>query len=242
MVSSYLQRKTLMLIMDMMMNRYWVGSDDHLTFPPGSSLPLHFVHNRWPDYSAYTISPAGHPNTLRLTPSFYNLTGPDKRTGTPQTFIGRRQEHVQFVFSVDVEFDEAAGSDAEAGISVFLNQGQHFDLGVVWLSGADARAAGYTAQNDTEVGRYVRLRTITANSTNEGAVDPLSSPSIVALSKSSGRVVRLQVEGVNHTTYAFKFKPEGAKGWKTVGYGNSAQVSGGFVGTLLSPLSSFFLS
>ncbi|KAA1467897.1 arabinofuranosidase [Dentipellis sp. KUC8613] len=214
-------------------NGNWAGQDDFLNFPPGSSLPVHFVHNRFPDPSAYTVSPPGHLNTLCLTPSVLNLTSTDARTAvTPQTFVGRRQEHVEFVFTVRLSF--ASQQDgAEAGATVFLNQGQHFDLGVVTLTPQSAAEAGYTGKPANASARYIRLRTITASSSDQGASDPLSKPDIFLLEPSLQRSsnLQLQIEAVNRTTYAFRYETAG--GWATVGFGNSSQVSGGFVGTIV---------
>jgi hypothetical protein len=85
-------------------------------------LPLHFAHWRIPDAAAYTISPSGHENTLRLLPSLLNLTGFDANSApTPQTFVGRRQVHSEFVYSVDMEYAPKAPEE-EAGVSVFLTQ------------------------------------------------------------------------------------------------------------------------
>ncbi|EIM92579.1 arabinofuranosidase [Stereum hirsutum FP-91666 SS1] len=218
---------------------YWVGSDDDITFESNTTLPNHFVYNRFQDVSAYTISPSGHPNTLALSPSVLNLTGRDARSAaTPQTFVGRRQEHIEFIFEVTLEFNSMQ-DQAEAGVTVFLNQAQHFDLGVVMLSPDLATEAGLAPattenNNDTTTSSYIRLRTITANSTNSGATDPFSSPAILPLNSSTGTKLKLQVEAVNHTTYAFRYT-DGGNGseWKTVGWGNSSQVSGGFTGTIV---------
>lgn len=217
--------------------RYWVGSDDEITFDSNTTLPNHFVYNRFQDVNAYAISPSGHPNTLALSPSVLNLTGHDARSAaTPQTFVGRRQEHIEFIFEVTLEFNSTQ-DQAEAGVSVFLNQAQHFDLGVVKLSPDSATEAGLPPvttgnDNDTTINSYIRLRTITANSTNSGATDPFSSPAILPLNSSTGTKLKLQVEAVNHTTYAFRYTDDGnGSEWKTVGLGNSSQVSGGFTGT-----------
>lgn len=221
--------------------RYWVGSDDEITFDSNTTLPNHFVYNRFPDLTAYTISPSGHPNTLALSPSILNLTGNDARSAaTPQTFVGRRQEHIEFIFEVNLEFDSTQ-DQAEAGVTVFLNQAQHFDLGVVQLTPDSAARAGLTSlsaggDNDTATSPYIRLRTVTANSTNSGATDPYSSPAILPLNASTTQV-KLQVEAVNHTTYAFRYADGGdCSEWKTVGWGNSSQVSGGFTGTFPNTL------
>ena len=117
---------------------------------------------------------------------------------------------------------------AEAGVTVFLNQAQHFGLGIVVLSPQSALAAGFTEQPSTSLAGYVRLRTITANSTNSGASDPISSPTIIPLPLPVDAPVKLQIEAVNRTTYAFRYN--NGIDWVTVGWGNSHQVSGGFVG------------
>ncbi|TFY73238.1 hypothetical protein EWM64_g10774, partial [Hericium alpestre] len=209
----------------------WAGADDDINFPPHSSLPIHFVHNRYPDPAAYTVSPSGHANTLRLTPSVLNLTAPGHRSAsTPQTFVGRRQEHVKFTFDVKLSF-QSKQDHAEAGVTVFLNQGQHFDMGIVTLSPQSASQAGYTGAPAKDVARYIRLRTMTVNSTNEGAVDPVSKPNITLLHPHSQGDVHLQIEAVNRTTYAFRHATP--RGWITVGWGVSSEVSGGFVGTII---------
>ena len=103
--------------------RPFADASDYITFPPGSSLPIHFVHWRIPVNSSYTVSPTGHPNTLRLSPSKLNLTAYDGNYAGPggQTFVGRRQTDTLFTFSVNLQFSPQAQGD-EAGISVFLTQ------------------------------------------------------------------------------------------------------------------------
>ncbi|KAI0030207.1 arabinofuranosidase [Vararia minispora EC-137] len=211
---------------------YWVGTTtEHITFPIGSSLPSHFVHQRYPDPSAYIISPAGHPNTLALAPSVLNLTGPDNRTAsTPQTFVGRRQEHIEFTYQVTLDFD-ATEDEAEAGITVFLNQNQHFDLGIVTLTPSSAFHASFDGYAHG-TSRYVRLRTVSLGSTDFGAASPLSGPAIVPLHAAPGEKVTLQVEAVSHTRYEFRYATPG-KAFESVGWGNSSEVSGGFVGTIV---------
>ncbi|KAI0322698.1 arabinofuranosidase [Amylostereum chailletii] len=210
---------------------YWVGSDDHLAFSPGSQLPSHYVHNRFPDASSYHISPNLHPNTLQLKPSVLNLTGPDGRTAsTPQTFVGRRQEHVEFNFQVTLDF-RSNQAEAEAGVTVFLNQNQHFDLGLVTLSPESALREGYTGALNGNITHFMRLRSITKNSTNDGASDPISRPAIIPVSQELLSHLELRVEAVNRTAYAFRYK--NGTDWVTVGWGDSGEISGGFVGTLV---------
>lgn len=208
-----------------------------MTFQPGTSLPKHFVHNRMPDPSAYTISPEGHPNTLELIPSELNLTALDGRSAaTPQTFVGRRQEHIEFVMEVTLDFDPKQDQE-EAGVTVFLNQGQHFDLGVVALTPESAAEAGFSDAHMNEanglLSRYVRLRTISANSTDLGSKDTISKPKILSLpSYDEASHVQLQIQAVNRSWYVFNYKTTGS--WETVGWGISSEVSGGFVGAFIN--------
>ena len=70
------------------------------------------------------MSPEGHPNTLQLKPSKFNLTGLDGNTGPKtggQTFIGRRQTHSLFTYNVTIDFSPKVAEE-EAGISLFLTQ------------------------------------------------------------------------------------------------------------------------
>lgn len=104
------------------------------------------------------------------------------------------------------------------------------------LSAESAQAAGYggpITSSTPGTTRYVRLRTITVNSTNEGASDPLSRPAILALPDAQAAgPLKLQVDAVNYTTYEFRYAPSSSDSWTTVGWGNSSQVSGGYVGTI----------
>lgn len=206
----------------MLAHRAWVGApNEHLTFGPATKIPTHFVYNRFPDPSAFSISSKGHPNTLRLTPSVLNLTGLDgRRAETPQTFIGRRQEHVEFTLQATLDFDPGRDEE-EAGITVFLNQAQHFDLGVVALSPQKAVQAGYSAAGvlapDT-LSRYIRLRA--QDTTN-----------IESIADHDSRKIHLQIEAVNNTWYAFRYMTPSQTHWTTLGWGISSHVSGGFTGT-----------
>lgn len=89
-----------------------------------------------------------------------------------------------------------------------------------------------SSSNDTS--HYVRLRTISANSTNQGGTNSLNGPNILPLSHDAASTpIKLQVEAVDYTTYEFRYASDGLSKWTTVGWGNSSQVSGGFVGTIV---------
>lgn len=145
-----------------------------------------------------------------------NITGAAGFAGT-STFIMRRQDHVEFTASVTLDFNPSVDGE-EAGITLFIQRKQHFDLGVVVLNGGK---------------RYIRLRTITANSTDEGQQDPISRPNIIPLNDRLDPV-RLMVDAVNASTYLFSYSTNSGRTWHPVGSGSARQVSGGFTG--VSPL------
>src|ERR1700753_2387118 len=108
-----------------------VGQEQTVTFPPGTTIPRQLVYFRLPDLNAFTVSPPGHPHTLRIMGSAQNITGPDGGNGT-STFITRRQDHVEFTSEVSLDFEPKVDGE-EAGMTLFIQRKQHFDLGVVAL-------------------------------------------------------------------------------------------------------------
>ncbi|TIA22871.1 xylosidase : arabinofuranosidase [Aureobasidium pullulans] len=112
----------------------FIGGKDIVDFSPGSGIPIHFTYWRFPISGAYTVSPARYSHTLRLVPSALNLTGsPNYALSDGQTFISRRQTDTLFIYSVDISF-LAASENEEVGVSVFLTQDQHLDLGLTKLN------------------------------------------------------------------------------------------------------------
>ncbi|TDZ27821.1 Non-reducing end alpha-L-arabinofuranosidase BoGH43A [Colletotrichum spinosum] len=115
-------------------NGHWIDEPDVVDFEPGSALPRHFFFWRPPKTSLFAISPAGHPNTFQISPSPVNLSAtPDfnpEQDGLG--FIARKQSATLFNYTVDVDFKPEV-ADEEAGITVFLTQVQHIDLGIVNL-------------------------------------------------------------------------------------------------------------
>ncbi|KAJ7461500.1 arabinofuranosidase [Mycena latifolia] len=194
----------------------FIPAPDSIDFAPKSTLPLHFAHWRIPDAAAYTISPAGHPNTLRLRPSLLNLTGFDANSApTPQTFVGRRQVHSEFVYTVDMAYAPQA-PDEEAGVSVFLTQNHHIDFGIVCLANSSAACADSTVLR-------IRTTSTTAPVVRPDTIVPLPHP----------RTTRLEIRADNLTHYTFSYTQAGAAGMTLAGYGLSADVSWGFTGTIL---------
>ena len=115
-------------------NGHWVNDPDVENFKLGSSLPRHWVTWRPQDSKLFTVSPKGHPNTLRILPSFHNLSATDDFVPEVDalSFISRKQSATLFDFTVDLDFAPRV-QDEEAGVTLFLTQFQHIDLGLVHL-------------------------------------------------------------------------------------------------------------
>ncbi|KAH8176609.1 glycosyl hydrolases family 43 domain-containing protein [Sarocladium implicatum] len=95
-----------------------------------ASIPANFVHWRVPREGSFSSTAQG----LRVVPSRANLTGQtdsDDLSGRRGlSFIGRRQTHTIFDFSVDLTFSPSEANE-EAGVTIFLTQFNHIDLGIV---------------------------------------------------------------------------------------------------------------
>jgi hypothetical protein len=78
---------------------------------------------------------------LRIYPSRTNLTDDYSFVAgnNSQAFISRLMSSTLFIYSVDISFQPVHEGE-EAGISVFLTQLQHIDLGIVLLESTDGEA------------------------------------------------------------------------------------------------------
>ncbi|KAI0658703.1 glycosyl hydrolase [Cubamyces menziesii] len=208
-----------------------VGHAQHVVFPSGphpslSDIPRQFVYYRLPDFSRFAVSPPGHPNTLRIMGSAENITG-NGGIGT-STFIARRQDAVEFTAEATLEFapklTDPTVEEEEAGMTLFIQRTQHFDLGVVALRDSDSG----------ELKKFIRLRTFSANSSADGMSDGYSRPGIMLLPSNVDKL-RLRVQAVNASIYAFSYLTSEmtSSKWTIVGYGAAREVSGGFTGTLV---------
>lgn len=175
------------------------GADDVIDFEPGSKLPAHLFHWRLPVQKNYAISPDDdHNNTFKMKSSVLNLTSfdGDSTRGLGQTFLARRQEHTRFRFSVDVEWDGLLTREQnEVGVTALQDQAQHFDLGVVMLKSNDSKGE--------EVVPHVRFRGISTTTYRlperfKYVKEVFPMPKALV-----GEKLRLQVEAVNTTHYAF---------------------------------------
>lgn len=202
----------------------WVDQPDRVDFAPGSAIPAHFVYWRYPKTENFVVSPEGYPNTLRLTPSFYNLTGtPEFKPDDGLTLVMRRQTDTLFTYGVDISFDPEMDGE-EAGVTVFLTQEQHIDMGIVLL------------QNDLSFRFRVEGR---------GNYDGLLPGQTISVPKEwQADTIRLEIQAVNDTTYAFSAAPSRNLGHKRViGWADTRIVSGGtgrFTGKLALYIIDFF--
>ncbi|THX44199.1 xylosidase : arabinofuranosidase [Aureobasidium pullulans] len=193
----------------------FIGGPDIVEFGPGSDIPIHFTYWRFPISGAYTVSPAKHPHTLRLVPSALNLTGsPNHALSDGQTFISRRQTDTLFTYSVDINF-LAAAENEEVGVSVFLTQDQHLDLGLTKLNNVT----------------YLRFR---GRSSKE--IPPAEILHRVDTSWLAGKV-RFQIDAFNATHYRFlagKVEEDVDRvPLREIAVAPASLVSGGYTGTLV---------
>ncbi|KAF5320646.1 hypothetical protein D9611_013748 [Ephemerocybe angulata] len=198
----------------------FVDDADDIDFAKLTRLPEHFTHWRYPIPSSYTLSPPSHPGTLRLTPSVFNLTALTGNYAGPtgQTFVGRRQSHTLFTYIVDLEFSGTVAEE-EVGVSAFLTQNHHIDLGVVVLPIADG-----TLQP------HLRYRAI--------SYIPVPEPIVVSFpvewkGYDTGKLA-LEIRAINSSHYAFSAGPTGARSLRrTIATVSNEGVSWGFTGVLL---------
>ncbi|KAK6956803.1 hypothetical protein Daesc_002083 [Daldinia eschscholtzii] len=201
---------------------------DIIDFEPGSTLPAHFTHWRFPISESYTISPQGHPNTLRLSPSKLNLTALNGNYAGPsgQTFVGRRQQDTLFTYSVNVDFSPKS-LEEEAGVSVFLTQNHHLDLGIVMLPAKSSTAtfAGKgPSTNSSGLIPHLRYRGISYIPVPDDVVIPIPETW-------SDRELRLEIKAHNMTHYSLSAGPADALSeMRTVLDLSNAAVSWGFTG------------
>ncbi|KAL2845288.1 glycosyl hydrolase [Aspergillus pseudoustus] len=197
-----------------------INKPEHLTFAPGSDIPKHLMYWRLPDESSYAVSPRGHPNTLRLTPSTFGPSYNASSVTDPITFLARRQTDTLFSFSIDLEFNPQS-VHAEAGISVFLTQEQHIDLSIV-NAVTNSKATHALQLKVTGRGNYI---------------GPLSNVTTEIPRGWTGKQITLTVESLNDEEYQFSASLSSRAARKEhIGSVSSRVVSGGtgpFTGTLL---------
>lgn len=210
----------------------WISEGDDIDFTPGSTLPAHFTYWRYPNPESYTISPEGHTNTLRLKPSRLNLTALDGAYAGPdlggQTFLGRRQQDTLFSYSVNLDYSPSAPGE-EAGVTVFLTQDHHLDLGVVLLPADESTVAfpgtGFGRRDAAAaLTPHIRFRGIPSEAVPDPIVAPLPTGWL-------SRSLELGIKAVNTTHYSFSVGPADEDcQLQTVLYVSNSVVSYGYTG------------
>jgi beta-xylosidase len=176
----------------------FVEDPDVIDFPPGSAIPLHFLYWRFPPEDAFAISPQGHPNTLQLRPSKSNLTSSAPLTTIEElSLIMRVQTDTLFSFSIDVVSFEPKLQEEEVGVTAFLTQTQHLDLGIVLLPKNSSGSEG-----EANLAPHLRFRVTNVPALKgdfSGALPTIAKP----LPESwLNAPIRLQIDAVNETHYA----------------------------------------
>ncbi|CAJ2505183.1 Uu.00g125770.m01.CDS01 [Anthostomella pinea] len=208
----------------------FIDEGDAIDFEPGSELPAHFTYWRYTIAESYTISPPGHPNTLRLSPSSLNLTALDGNYAGPsgQTLVGRRQQDTLFTYSVNLDFEPAAIED-EAGVTVFLTQNHHLDLGFAMLPANSSTMAfpgtnSTLNTNSTELIPQFRFRGISYIPVPDDVIAPIPAAWV-------GRTLKLEIRASNMTHYSLSAGPADAMSeMKTILDVSNDAVSWGFTG------------
>ncbi|KAI0812878.1 glycosyl hydrolase [Xylaria sp. FL0064] len=212
----------------------FITAGDAIDFHPGTKLPAHFTYWRYPIPESYVVSPPEKPNTLRLSPSKLNLTALNGNYAGPkgQTFVGRRQQDTLFTFSVDMDFSPT-NPEAEAGVSVFLTQNHHLDLGIIMLPPASSTgvfpgdAGNSSAETGSDLIPQFRFRGISYVAVPEDIVVPVPMAW-------RDRKLRLEIRASNATHYVFSAGPADAMSqMKTLVEVSNEPVSWGFTGVIL---------
>lgn len=195
---------------------HWVDEPDVVDFAPGSDIPRHFFFWRPAKTSLFAISPEDHPGTLRISPSPVNLSATPgfKPAEDGLGFIARKQSATLFNYTVDVSFKPEV-EDEEAGISVFLTQFQHIDLGIVNLP----------ANNGTNTTQAFRFQVEASGKPNITVPETV----IIPIPKSwRSDKIRLSVSAVSDSLYVFGVAPASRPGeYREIGSASALIVSGG---------------
>ncbi|KAI3318014.1 glycoside hydrolase family 43 protein [Xylariaceae sp. AK1471] len=206
------------------------SDDDVYDFKKGSAIPRNLVYWRVPRKGAFSTTEKG----LQIVPSRNNLTGTPFSEVTPEltgqaglAFIGRRQTDTLFTFSVDLSFTPKS-EDQEAGVTVFLTQVNHIDLGVVLLApnSPSGSSKGVAAKPQLSF----RFRA-------EGTGTPPAPRTVAVPPDWADGKIRLQIQTMNTTHYSLAaMSARDPRSRLFIGTASAGLVSGGngsFVGSLV---------
>lgn len=187
---------------------------DVYDFPVGKPIPRNLIHWRVPRPDAFKVTEKGLAVTLgRNDLSGKPGEGDEAKGARAISFIGRRQTHSTFKFSVDLSFTPRAAGQ-EAGVTAFLTQYANIQLGLIL---DDAGKLNFRF-NGTE------------GSGGKATLSPVPEAW-------KGKPVRLEIELATPTEYTFAAAlTAGEKSRVVVGTAPATLLSGGtgsFVGTLI---------
>ena len=134
--------------------------------------------------------------------------------------IARRQSHTLFTYNVDVEW-EASKQEEEIGVSAFLTQNHHIDLGVVMLSDSGGKLTP-----------HFRYRGASYIPMPEPIVTPVPAEWNLSPEGPTAKLkLRLEIKASNMTHYSFSAGPVGSESLtKTIAVISNEGVSWGFTG------------
>jgi beta-xylosidase len=210
----------------------YVETPDVEEFAPGTEIPRHFLTWRFPREGAFTVSPPGHPYTLRLRPTRANLTSSpevDAADGKSLALLMRVQTDTCFSYSVDVEFSPKH-EEEEAGVTAFLTQLQHIDLGIVMLP---------QESKGGELGPHFRFR-VTGQGNAENGTVPATSVMSVPQAWLKGKI-RLQIDAVDEAHFVFSAAPASDPSSKISPWRAPATILSGDTGPFMGKTVSFDL-
>ncbi|KAK6951018.1 hypothetical protein Daesc_007547 [Daldinia eschscholtzii] len=202
---------------------------DVYDFAEGTAIPRNLVYWRVPRDGAFSVTSKG----LQIIPSRNNLTGTPYSTTTPElsgqqglSFIGRRQTDTLFSFSVDLTFAPRQVGQ-EAGVTVFLTQVNHIDLGVVLLTKSSNSTCASRRRREAKTHLALRFRA-------EGLPE---SRTVGVPEEWLDGPIRLHIETANATHYNLAAAPAADPYARIlVGTASAGLMSGGngsFVGSLV---------
>ncbi|KAL2835701.1 glycosyl hydrolase [Aspergillus pseudoustus] len=183
----------------------YVDADDDIDFEPGSGIPRTFLFWRFPNEESFAVSPAERPYSLRLLPLKSNITGSGAAEGSDAdpaiTLVTRIQSHTYFTYSVDISFAPTKEGE-EAGITLFLTQYQHIDLGIVLLPSSSSAPSSHEPK---ALKPHLRFQTTLLDDLNTPATQNVTVPDTVAKALPSSRgseiKARLKIQAIDDTHY-----------------------------------------
>ncbi|KAL2114482.1 hypothetical protein VUR80DRAFT_5967 [Thermomyces stellatus] len=208
------------------------------------SLPPHFQYWRFPNPDHFEVSSG----TLRINPSSVNLTALNGNYAGPegQAFVGRKQQDTLFSFSVNIDFEPEVEGE-EAGVSAFLTQNHHMDLGVVLLpagsetvtvvsvEGTEGGEDGETEEGDNDGEPAAEGRLVPYFRFRAESYVPVPEPLVVPVPEEwAGETLRLEISGKNYTHYSFSAGPAARRHEaRTFMEASNEALSWGFTGVIL---------